>query len=147
MGKRYLKQMVSVAMVLSVLIVSVLHNPVRADAESTYWLHGEGSGANGISALYYEDGKFYISGRWSKGSTYTNAAKAYSKKKNRKMMCKIIKEGNDCLIGEEDYDEETEKVFIRYDKFTGWYGDNNISGLICDIQIKNNRVVKIIQGA
>ena len=38
MGKRYLKQIVSVAMVLSVLIVSVLHNPVRADAVALCFL-------------------------------------------------------------------------------------------------------------
>lgn len=44
MKRRYLKQIVSVAMVLSVLIVSVLHNPVRADAV----------------ALVQTDGRYYF---------------------------------------------------------------------------------------
>ena len=147
MGERYLKRIVSVAIVLFVLFTTTLNDPVRADAGSTYWLYGEGSGAGGNATLYYDSGKFHFGGRWAKGSSIEKSAGAYQKKKNRKMMSMSKKKGSNCKIGEEDYNEKTGKVFMRYTKFTGWYGDSNIAGITCWVQIKNNKVVKVVQGA
>ena len=107
-------------------------------ASKAYWLYGEGVGAGGNSTLYYSGGKFYLSGKWSKGSTMNKAYKNFSTKASMRGM--TLKKGSSCKIGE--YDGEKD----RWDKFSGQDGDE-YAGICCWVKIKNKKVVKIYQSA